>query len=30
LFDMFPVGELSELSTTSERVWIHRALASFK
>ena len=30
LFDMFPVGKLSELSTTSERVWIHCALASFK
>jgi hypothetical protein len=30
LFDIFPVGKLSELSTTSERVWIHRALASFK
>ncbi len=29
LFDMFPVGKLSELSTTSERVWIHCALASF-
>jgi hypothetical protein len=30
LFDVFPVGKLSELSTTSESVWIHRALASFK
>ena len=30
LFDMFPIGKLFELSTTSERVWIHRALASFK
>ena len=30
LFDMFPVGKLSELSTTSESVWIHGALASFK
>ena len=30
LFDMFPVGKLSELSTTSERGWIHCALASFK
>jgi hypothetical protein len=30
LFDMFPVGKLSELSTTSESVWIHRALVGLK
>ena len=30
LFDMLPVGKLSELSTTSESVRIHRALAGLK
>ena len=30
LFDMFPVRKLSELSTTSQSVRIHSALASIK
>ena len=30
LFGMFPVGKLPELSTTSESVRIHRALAGLK
>ena len=30
LFDMFPVGKLSELATTSKSVRIHSAVASLQ